>query len=188
MNKQWYWLVAFIIVGLLLSVGVLFLVTRPPRGIPVVLLPAPTPAPITVYVSGKVNQAGLYSLPSGCRVNDAIQAAGGFSEDANTNILNLAKLLVDGEQIYVPDITTTSMTESGARLSNPSLTLVDINIASVEQLDTLPEIGPKTAQSIIDYRNANGPFAKIEDIMDVIGIGQVTFDKIKDLITIGTPP
>jgi competence protein ComEA len=65
---------------------------------------------------------------------------------------------------------------------------VDINTASVEQLDTLPEIGPKTAQNIIDYRNANGPFARIEDIMDVTGIGQVTFDKIKDLITIGMSP
>jgi competence protein ComEA len=188
MNKQWYWLAALLIVGVLLGVGVLFLVTRPPRGAPIVLLPAPTPAPITVYVSGKVNRAGLYTLPSGSRVNDAIQAAGGFSDDANTGLLNLAELLVDGEQIDVPEITTTSITEGGVGLSNPSLTLVDINTASVEQLDTLPEIGPKTAQNIIDYRNANGPFARIENIMDVTGIGQVTFDKIKDLITIGMSP
>ena len=160
-----------------------------PEGIPITLLPAPTPAPITVYVSGKVNQEGLYTLPSGSRVNDAIQAAGGFSADANSGGLNLAEILEDGEQIDVPELITPAVTggKSPGQL-NPSLVLVDINTASLEQLDTLPDIGPITAQDIIDYRNANGPFAKIEDIMDVPGIGQAKFDTIKDLITVGTSP
>jgi competence protein ComEA len=77
---------------------------------------------------------------------------------------------------------------SGTRSANPSVTLININTASLEQLDTLPEIGPITAQNIIDYRNANGLFKRIEDIQDVPEIGQVTFDKIKDLITVGTSP
>jgi len=97
MNKTWWWLAAFIIMGVLLGVGILFLVTRPPRGEPIVLLPAPTPAPITVYISGSVNQPGLYALPTGSRVNDAIQAAGGFTGEANTGVLNLAEILEDGE-------------------------------------------------------------------------------------------
>jgi competence protein ComEA len=188
MNKQWYWLAAFIIVGVLLGVGVLFLVTRPPRGSPITLLPAPSPAPITVYVSGKVNHVGLFALPSGSRVNDAIQAAGGFSEGANSGVLNLAKILVDGEQIEVLELITNTVTGGSTRSTNSSLTLVDINIASLEQLDTLPGIGPITAQEIINYRDTNGPFARIEDIMNVPRIGQATFDKIKDLITVGTSP
>jgi competence protein ComEA len=188
MNKQWYWLTAFIIIGVLLGVGVLFLVTRPPRGVPITLLPAPSPAPISVYVSGEVYQAGLYSLPAGSRVNDAIQVAGGFSADANREALNLAESLKDGQQIDVPKLITGTVTGGNTRSTNPSLILVDINTASLEQLDTLPGIGPITAQEIIDYRNANGPFAGIEDIMNVPRIGQTTFDKIKDLITVGTSP
>ena len=188
MNKTSWWLAAFIIVGVLLGVGILFLVTRPPRGEPIILIPAPTPAPITVYVSGNVNRAGLYALPVGSRVNDAIQAAGGFTEDANSGVLNLAAILEDGEQINVPGIIPPDPTPGASRSINPTLTLVDINIATLEQLDTLPEIGPITAQNIIDYRNANGPFARIEDILEVKGIGPVTFEKIKDLITVGTSP
>ena len=188
MNKTWWWLAAFIIMGVLLGVGILFLVTRPPRGEPIVLLPAPTPAPITVYISGSVNQPGLYALPTGSRVNDAIQAAGGFTGEANTGVLNLAEILEDGEQIKVPGIMPPDPASGMSRSINPSLTLVDINIATLEQLDTLPEIGPITAQNIIDYRNANGAFAKIEDILDVKGIGPMTFEKIKDLITVGTSP
>jgi competence protein ComEA len=172
MNKQWYWLAAFIIIGVLLGAGVLLLVTRPPRGVPVTLLPAPSPAPISVYVSGEVNQAGLYTLPSGSRVNDAIQAAGGFSALANPEVLNLAEILVDGEQVEVPEIITGTVTGGNTRSIIPSLILVDINTATLEQLDTLPQIGPIIAQAIIDYRNVNGPFARVEDIVDVPRIGK----------------
>ena len=188
MNKSWWWLGAFIIVVVLLGVGVLFLVTRPPRGEPIELLPAPTQSPITIYVSGAVGKAGLYSLPWGSRVNDVIQAAGGFTNDANIDALNLAKILEDGEQILVPKLISSVPTENQTRSVNPSLILVNINNATLEQLDTLPEIGPKIAQNIIDYRNANGPFDRIEDIQDVPDIGSMTFEKIKDMITTGTSP
>ncbi len=187
MGKYW-WVAGFMIVGVLLGAGVLLLVTRPPRGEPIELLPPPTEAPIMVYVSGRVNQAGLYALPSRSRLNDAIQAAGGFSDEADTNALNLAEVLQDGQQIDVPDISPTPAFESGTRSGAIGSSLVDINSATLEQLDSLPEIGPKTAQAIIDYRNLNGPFSRIEDILDVPGIGQVTFDKIKNLISAGTSP
>lgn len=188
MSKQWYWLAGFIIIGVLLGIGVLFLVTRPPEGSPITLLPAPSPVPITVYVSGRVNHIGLYALPSGSRVNDAIQAAGGFSEDANRGALNLAKILEDGEQLDIPELITSTVAGGRMGSSDPSFTLVNINTATLEQLDTLPEIGPKTAQEIINYREANGSFAGIEDIMKVPRIGQVTFEKIKGLITVGPSP
>lgn len=188
MDKHWYWLGAFIVVGVLLGAGVLILVTRPPRGSPITLLPAPTPAPITVYVSGNVNRQGLYALPVGSRINDAIQAAGGFADGANTGVINLASILTDGQQINVPDSYFPPATGIAGLQPNPALVVVNINTASLEQLDTLPDIGPKTAQDILDYRSANGPFENIEDIMDVPGIGPGKFDSIKALITIGTSP
>ncbi len=188
MNKNWYWLAAFIVVGVLLGVGVLFLITRPPRGFPISLLPAPTQAPITVYVSGNVEQAGLYALPRGSRVNDAIQAAGGFSEGANQEALNLAEVLEDGQQVEVPGVNPPVISGNISKSVSPSIIKVNINSATLDELDTLPEIGPITAQAIIDYRTVKGPFTKIDDIMDVPKIGQVTFDKIKDLITVGTSP
>lgn len=196
MNKNWYWKAAFIVVGVLLGAGVIFLVTRPPRGEPIVLLPAPTQSPIIVYVSGSVRQPGLYKLPLGSRLNDAIQVAGGFSTEADPSSLNLAEILEDGEKIVVPSISspTTYNPATGPnptyhpQSGTPSPLMVDINNATVEELDTLPEIGPKTAQAIIDYRNTNGPFKRIEEIMDVNGIGSATFERIKDLITVGEAP
>jgi len=188
MNKNWYWLAAFMVIGILLGVGVLFLITRPPKGFPITLIPAPTTSPITIYISGEIMQPGLYRLPPGSRVNDAILAAAGFSEDANSEALNLAEILEDGEKVDVPGIQKPLSTESITRSANQPISLVNINSAMVNELDSLPGIGPITAQAIIDYRDANGPFKKIEDIVDVPRIGQVTFDNIKDLITVGTSP
>lgn len=188
MSKSWWWLAVFIVVGVLLGAGVILLVTRPPRGEPIKLIPAPTPAPLTVYVSGNVNQAGLYTLPYGSRVNDAIQAAGGFGANADTRAINLAEILTDGGQVNVPGIMPNQANRGGSGSMPESNQLVDINTASLELLDTLPQIGPITAQSIIDYRVANGPFNSIDSLLEVDGIGQVTFDKIKNLITVGTSP
>ncbi len=187
MNKAW-WIGAFIVVGVLLGLGILLLVTRPPRGQPVTLLPAPTPAPIIVYISGSVKQEGIYTLQYGSRVNDAIQAAGGFRDGADTGAINLARLLQDGEQLDVPAILPTLVggTSSDSALgSNP---LVDINTAQLESLDSLPGIGPATAQKIIDYRLVNGAFKTTEELLEVDGIGQATYDKIKDLVTVGKSP
>jgi competence protein ComEA len=188
MDKHWYWLGAFTVVGVLLGAGVLILVTRPPRGSPITLLPAPTAAPLSVYISGHVNQPGLYSLQAGSRINDAIQAAGGFADDANRSMVNLAKILTDGEQIDVPELISSTTIGTVNQQGDPVVAVVNINTASLEQLDTLPNIGLKTAQDILDYRNTNGPFSRIEDIMDVPGIGQGKFDALKDMITVGTSP
>ncbi len=188
MNKISWWSIAYIVVGVLLGVGVIFLVTRPPRGTPVILLPAPTAAPITVYVSGSVKQAGIYSLPNDSRVNDAILAAGGFTDEANEEAINLAKVLSDGEQINVPALVAPGTGDGLTGLPGPSGGLVDLNTATLAQLDSLPEIGPITAQKIIDFRASHGLFSKTEDLLEVDGIGQATFEKIKELVTVGTSP
>jgi competence protein ComEA len=186
MNK--WWLAGFVIVGVLLGVGVLMLVTQPPRGEPIKLLPPPTQAPIMVYVSGEVNDPGLYTLPVNSRIDDVIKAAGGFTALADTSRFNLAKFAEDGEQINVPGLILPDAIVRTPDLGQTTANLVDINLATLEQLDALPEIGPITAQNIIDYRKANGPFSRIEDILDVPGIGPKTFDQLKDLITVGTSP
>jgi competence protein ComEA len=187
MNKNW-WLGAFIVLGALSGVGVLWLITRPPRGKPIELSPLPTLAPITVFVSGNVKQAGLYTLPYGSRVNDAIRAAGGFSADADNRAVNLAEPLADGEQLDVPAIHPSTGGGNPPGAVPGSSQLLDINSASLEALDTLPGIGPVTAQRIIDFRVANGPFKAIEDLLQVDGIGQATFDDIQNLITVETSP
>ncbi len=129
-------------------------------------------------------------------VQQAIEAAGGFTNDANSAVINLAQPLNDGLQIYVPTIdeevptfatinepTTTNSTRS--ETINVSSSLVNINTATKAELETLPGIGPSTAQNILDHRDANGPFQAIEHIMDVSGIGDGRFEQIQDLITIG---
>jgi len=175
--------------------GVLIFVSRAPAGEPITLLPAPTKAPVAVHVIGAVPRPGLYEFPEGARVQDAIDAAGGVLTEANVNAINLAALLEDGQQLDIPyndgfvppaPNTTTLVLPSSTEVptSDPNVDLVNINTASLEELDTLPGIGPTTAQKIIDYRTTNGPFATIEDIMNVSGIGISTFDGMKDLISV----
>ena len=178
--------------------GTLIFVSRAPAGEPIILEPAPTQAPIAVHVIGAIPRPGLYEFSEGARVQDAIDAAGGLLASADSNALNLAALLEDGQQLDVPyeggqdpETTTNSFdlpgsteepTDNSSDTSNTEL--VNINTASLEELDSLPGIGPTTAQKIIDYREENGPFSVIEDIENVSGIGPSTFENIKDLITV----
>jgi competence protein ComEA len=166
----------------LLCTGVLWLVVGQPRGEPVALEPAPTPRPMVVYVTGAVPRPGLYTLPQDSRIQDAVDAAGGFLADADQESLNLAEKLEDGQHLDIPFGVGEAVVPGAAEESTP--TLVNINIASAEELDSLPGIGPTTAQKIVDYRDQNGPFEKIDDIMDVAGVGPATFEEIRDLITV----
>jgi competence protein ComEA len=174
--------------------GVLVFVSRAPAGEPIVLLPAPTKAPVVVHVIGAVPRPGLYEFAEGARVQDAINAAGGLLTEANVDTINLALLLVDGQQLdvpykdgFVPSVQSSTIelpSSTEVPTSDPNVDLININTATAEELDTLPGIGPTTAQKIIDYRNTNGPFATIESIMNVSGIGISTFDGMKDMITV----
>jgi competence protein ComEA len=191
--KKQFSTAAFGVVCGLLAGGLVFLVSRQPRGAAVQLSPAPTPHFWVVQIEGAVVHPGVYELPEGSRVRDIVQAAGGLSPAASSTV-NLAALLSDGQFIFIhtePSPTTLSERSNPLSItSQPALTpgapsrLVNINTAALEELDHLPDIGPQTAQSIIDYRTTNGPFVTVEDIMDVPGIGQVKFEKIKDLITV----
>lgn len=146
---------------------------------------------VTVYVSGEVTSPGLVTLSSTSRVKDAISACGDFTPLADKNGVNLAQKLTDGMQINVPAQTIKQNTaeNSAASLdlmqnSADNTEIVNINTATKEQLDTLPGIGPATADKIIEYRQTNGPFQSVEDIKNVRGIGDAKFSKMQSRIRI----
>ena len=167
----------------------------PPAPTPTTL-PTTTPSPILVYVSGEVLDPDVYALDANSRIKQLVEAAGGFTGDANTAAVNLAQPLTDGAHVHIPaegEAIPTPPERFSAPVSpqtgyesdiGAGGKLVNINTADLEELDTLPGIGPALAQKILDYRAVNGPFANLEALMEVSGIGQVKFDKIKQLITL----
>jgi competence protein ComEA len=171
---------AGILIGLLLAALLLLLNSRP-AGKPVLLLPSATPANIVIDVSGAVVNPGLYEMPPGSRVAEAIQAAGGCTADAQIASINQAGYLLDGQQVFVPGSGQTSLPLS----TIGTTTVININTAGVPELATLPGIGESRAADIISYRQNNGAFDTIEDIMNVPGIGPGIFGQIQDSITTG---
>lgn len=182
-----------VLVGLL-AAGLVLLVSSPPRGAAIALLPPPTPSPILIHVSGAVSQPGVYTLSAGSRVLDAIQAAGGLLPEADQRNLNLAALVEDGSRVQVPSLPpvlpSAAAGESRSAIipteapQAQSVYPININTATQADLESLPGIGPVTAAKIIEYREKNGPFKTIEELMDVPGIGPKTFEELKDLITV----
>ena len=142
-----------------------------------------------VYISGEINKPGVYQIKDGDRLEDLINEAGGLTDKASDKTLNLAQRLDDQMKIYIPNIDEENSLENidpnQSASQSPSKTseLININTASKEELMTLPNIGDKRADSIIEYRNAN-KFEKIEDIKNVTGIGDKFYEALKDLITI----
>jgi competence protein ComEA len=186
--KSLLYMVAGVLFGLFVALLV-WVVARNPSGQAITLRPAPTQTPIIVHITGAVPRPGVYALAKGSRVQDAISAAGGFLADAERTGINLARLLEDGEQLDIPYAAGFSpVIEEFPSVSTEipsSAELVNINIASQSELESLPGIGPSTARKIIEYREANGPFINAQDIINVSGIGPGTYERIKDLITVG---
>jgi competence protein ComEA len=182
--KTWQALTLGISVGLALT-AIILIVAIPPHGTPIVLSPPPTLEPIKIFITGAIHQPGLYSLPRGSRVESAITAAGGLTGNADLNKINLAAKIADGDKITIPSVfDPTSQPLTVQATSTPISFPIDINTASLEELDALPGIGNAKAQSIIQYREENGDFQKIEDIMNVPGIGEGIYNNIKELITV----
>lgn len=135
---------------------------------------------IVVHVAGMVASPGVYELPDGSRVKDAIEAAGGAVEGADLDALNLAALISDGEKIFVPKPgETIAANEAGSSQGR-----ININSASQAQLEELPGIGPVIAARIVEYRQQHGPFKSIKQLMEVQGIGAKTFEALRDFITV----
>ncbi len=160
------------------------------------IAPVVVPEMITVYVCGAVRAPGVYELESDSRINAAVEAAGGFSEDADTEYVNLAARVQDGVKLLIPTREETSETgtdkvpsfdleaDNAQGSSDGSGGLININTADKDTLKTLPGIGEGIAGRIIEFREKNGSFKTIEDIMNVTGIKDKLFSKFKDRITV----
>lgn len=146
---------------------------------------------IMIDVGGAVLNPSVVELPEGSRVFQAVEKAGGLQSDADTTLINQAEILADGQKIYIPTKQELKEYQSGYRSSAQSyyagpaqLQLININTADSDTLQQLSGVGPATAEKIILYRNENGKFMSIEDIKNVSGIGEKTFEKFKDKITV----
>lgn len=142
---------------------------------------------ITVDVKGAVKSPGIYDLPVGSRVNDAVQKAGGLTEQADSKSLNLAQKVSDEALVYVPtkgEEVASQQTASGTASSTSKEKKVNLNKASLEELKQVKGLGGKRAQDIIDYRETNGKFKSVDELKKVSGIGAKTIEKLKDYVTV----
>ena len=191
------WLVSGVLLGAIVAVAGMTLMERTqPAAIEILPaepsptpVPSATPGPLHVYITGAVSNPAVYELPAGSIVADVVDAAGNFGDEAAKELINLALPLSDGMHIHVPErieveleVVSTPPVVSAAREITGAA--VNINSAGVQDLETLPGVGPATAQNIVDYREANGPFTRIEEIMDVSGVGPAKFEQMKELITV----
>ncbi|MGB8862071.1 MAG: ComEA family DNA-binding protein [Ilumatobacteraceae bacterium] len=149
------------------------------------------PSTLVVHVAGAVQAPGVYQLPAGARAVDAVQAAGGLAADANSDAINLAAPLADGQRVYVPRVGEAVPVvvggSSGAAESSGAAAAtgpVNLNSATADDLDSLPGVGPSTAAAILAYRDQHGPFASVEALADVRGIGPAKLEALRGLVTV----
>ncbi len=138
-------------------------------------------AVIFIHIIGAVESPGIYELDAGSRVIDAVFAAGGLTSSADQASINLARSLSDGEQIFI-GVTGQAMNLGGVQ--GPQSNLINLNLATVVELEGLPGVGPALAGRLVDWRQANGGFKKKEDLLEVSGIGDKLYSGIKDLVSL----
>ena len=141
------------------------------------------PTEFVVHAAGAVRRPGVYRVGPGARVTDVIDAAGGAAPDADLNRLNLAAPVGDGSQVYVPRLGETVPASTASGPGAPAGPL-DLNTATLEQLDELPGVGPATSKAILAERDRRGRFRSVDDLLDVRGIGPAKLDALRDLVTV----
>jgi competence protein ComEA len=177
-----------ILLTLTVGLGGFYFLNSRPQAEPIVIQEIPTAATesvttlLIINVAGKVKNPGVYQLPPGSRVVDALEAAGQQLKGVDISDINLARVLVDGEQILIGSNRTVSGKVAAKKITadNP----LDINRATIAQLDTLPGIGPVTAQRIIDYRTKAGRINAVDELKKISGLGGVKFEEIKALLRV----
>ena len=201
-TRAWRGYIGISLAWLVILAGALWWARRPPSGAIEILPPptaiptqspgpSPTLSPLHVDVAGAVKAPGVYRLPPGSIVADAIAIAGGPAADADLDRLNKAVELQDGSQVYLPRRSETNSppaSRAGAALATPvpsesgatATELIDLNTATLEELEKLPGIGPTLSQRIVDGR----PYGAIEELLRVKGIGHGVYDELQDLITV----
>lgn len=179
---------AIVLAGLLICGLVIRFTLAPKAAAPLIIEPPPEqtepedalPQTIMVHVAGAVASPGVYQLPEGARVHEALEAAGGALPDGDPHALNLAEPLYDGRRITVP-LAGAAEFSGGTEIDSQK---VNINTATAAELESLPGIGPAKAAAIIRYRENNGPFRNAEDLAQVSGIGAATVEALRDHITL----
>jgi competence protein ComEA len=194
---RWHWnsALAGALISAILLGGMSFLwrmpkpspiaIHAPPAPVTPTVAPTATPAPLVIFISGAVQTPGVYPLPSGSRVVDALERAGGFTPDANVNAINQAAPLRDGDQIYVPTLAEEpAAPPSGLSNTEPAAGSgggpINVNSASLAELEQLPGIGPSRAQDIIDNR----PYESVDDLDRVPGIGPATLEELRPYVVV----
>ena len=200
--KQWQIVLYGILIGLLAAGGIL-LISRPRQGVPISLLPAPSPtqtspprptatkSPILVQIGGEIVNPDVYSIHPNTRLGDLIELSGGLSEHADKNRINLALTLRDGDYFYIPALEEKIPETARNAPSNLSLSgiaefdyPINLNEATQEALESLPGIGPTKAVDILEYRDKIGTFTSVEDLLNVPGIGPAILDAIRDYVIV----
>lgn len=139
---------------------------------------------ILIHVAGKVKRPDVYPLLAGSRVSDAIKAAGGAQKGVDLSDINLARVLVDGEQVYVGYVAKVSSSSSSKSKKTRFTGVINVNRATKAEFDSLTGIGPVIASRIINYRSANGPFLALDDLLKVSGIGSKTLERIRPRLSL----
>jgi competence protein ComEA len=171
--------VGIAVLAALMAIGIMIWVDRMQ---PVIIsISAPVEDSMFVAVSGAVSSPGVVEVPPGARLQEVVDAAGGFREDADTTRLNLAGRVGDGEQVDIPAILDTG-SESPDATATPGL--IDLNTASIAELDQLPGIGEVLAGRIVDYRDTNGPFTSVDQLSEIEGISPRLVDEIRPFVTV----
>ena len=182
--------VVLVALAVTVGIGVLRGQTAPTQHVAVTARPTPSAsAAAYVHVSGAVRRPGLYALPPAARLVDAVAAAGGFAKDAARDGVNLARPVSDGEQVVVPrkgeqPVPGPGDAAPGAAPGGAPGSKVNLNTADPAALDTLPRIGPAIAQRIVEWREQNGRFTSVEDLLAVPGIGEKMLASLRDLVTV----
>lgn len=200
--KPWQNLMAGVLIGLL-AAGLVLLIASPIKGTPITLAPPPsptptdkpqptkTPTPIQVQIGGQVNNPGIYDLACDARLGDLINLAGGLTETADLLRVNFASTCEDGDYFYIPALSEpipeiASNAPQNVHLNgSPAFTYpLDLNLATKEELESLPGIGPTKAEQILAYRDSFGPFTTLEDLLEVEGIDQKTLESLREFLIV----
>ncbi len=172
-------LVVFVLLAVALAGGIFSLLRQPSPDPVEILLPTETPVPeIKVYVNGAVHRPGVYRVQPEDRLEDVLALAGGLTRDADPSTVNLAMRVSDEAHFHIPSLGETPLE------STPAPGLVNINTATMEELQTLRGIGEQKAGDIVHFREENGPFARVEDLLKVSGIGPKTLEDLRSLVTV----
>jgi len=189
--QKWQYILLGLILGLLASASIL-LISSPPKGNPISLEEKSENQYIKVHISGAVYKPGIYSIKSKSRVDDIITLAGGLTEDADLDLINLAEHIYDADRIFVPSIekeveaNQKQIEKNASDFCSTSISYpLNINKATQDELNCLPGIGPLKSLDIIHYRQIHGPYESIDELRNVEGIGEIILKDIRPIIVTG---